>query len=97
MTVAQKICTLDLDLGDHIKLFEYGQAYETYLVIRLEYGLVHLRRPYMTHSNFSYTGGIVWSVGIEECTIRRSVDSIVWLMRKSTLPEKEKVRPKPAD
>lgn len=59
----QSVPIRDLQLGDVIRLniAQFADA----IVYKIEEELVWVERPYMTHANFSYTGGVIVSIGHE--------------------------------
>ena len=61
---------LDLRLGDVVRL--YDGAYADATVKNIQDGVVTLFRPYVSTPNFSYTGGVVCYVGIEEFKVNAS-------------------------
>lgn len=65
----------DLQLGDVLNIGSLGTAaWHTAIVNRIEGENIHLFRPYGTHADFSYTGGVICYVGIEQYTIPRMSD-----------------------
>ena len=61
----QKIATRDLKLGDVVNLTS-TDGWNTCLIKKIDHGKITLFRPYGTTTDFSYTGGVVCLVGIEE-------------------------------
>src|SRR5262245_18490708 len=59
-----KLLGKDLNLGDTVCVAE--GTYDHAMVFRIEKDAIHLRRPYMTHADFSYTGGVITYMGLEE-------------------------------
>lgn len=70
----------DLELGDVVELFEgpYGHA----TVKKITDDQVTFFRPYVHHDDFSYTGGVICYIGIEEVAFFKS-DSTIRLARKA--------------
>lgn len=46
---------------------------------------VHLVRPYMQTSDFTYTGGVIWYIGVEQYSLYRTSDVLV--LRETSVPE----------
>ena len=63
----KQIKTKDLQLGDTVSL-DY-EAWDCAIVKRIKDGRITLFRPYGTPAEFSYTGGVICYVGIEEWDI----------------------------
>ena len=59
----------ELVLGDAVKLFDSPFGWAT--VVKVETFGVHLFRPYVHVSNFSYTGGVPHFIGTETLTVPR--------------------------
>jgi hypothetical protein len=59
-----------LQLGDTIKAFDdvFGWA----IVIRVSDNDVTLFRPYATTADFSYTGGVIAYIGLEQYSVPRN-------------------------
>ena len=62
----------DLRLGDIVELFEgpFGTGTVRQITGRhekIDYPEVIIARPYGVTGDFSYTGGVPFSVGVEEC------------------------------
>lgn len=66
-----KVKVSELRLGDTVKLFD---GYWCYGIVRQiekhadNNGIVKIFRPYGTCADYSYTGGVICYVGVEECT-----------------------------
>ena len=62
----------DLRLADVVRLFDgpFGWA----IVMKIDEGGVHFYRPYAVTEGFSYTGGVLAYVGIEQFSRPRSED-----------------------
>lgn len=70
-----KMKARDLQLGDVIDIGSMGSAgWTTAIVKQIEGGNVHLFRPYGTTADFSYTGGVICYVGMEQYTVPLSSD-----------------------
>jgi hypothetical protein len=61
------IAAKDLQLGDTIRLGD--GAFMDAVVQQIENGRAHLERPYMVVADFSYTGGVITSIGHENWTV----------------------------
>jgi len=73
--------TAELQLGDEIQLFNgpFGHA----IVTKIDGGAVHYFRPYATTADFSYTGGVIPYIGVEQNTLcRESAQQYYVTMRK---------------
>ena len=56
----------DVKLGAVVSLTSWKEAYNHSTIKNVEDGYVHLFRPYVHTADFSYAGGIICYVGIEE-------------------------------
>lgn len=63
-----KLKASELRLADVVK-FPFA-AYNTATVKQIDQGVITFFRPYTATANFSYTGGVICYVGIEEFTRR---------------------------
>ena len=68
----------DLRLGDVVRL--YDDAYADATVKNVTNAVVTLFRPYVVTADFSYSGGVICYVGIEE--IHTSINTTFVLVRK---------------
>ena len=64
MTVDLHLKAAELQLGDVLKLG--NQTWDCAIVKKIEEHTVAIFRPYGTTADFSYTGGVICYVGIEE-------------------------------
>ena len=72
--MSEIILPKDMQLGDIVQLNGVDQwEYSTCTVKQIKDGYVTLFRPFVHTNNFSYTGGVICYIGIEESKI--SVDS----------------------
>lgn len=71
----------NLELGDEAKLEGNWNSYATFTVVKIEENAIHVVRPYIHTSDFSYTGGVIPYVGMENFTL--SPDTKVDLLRKN--------------
>lgn len=55
----------DLNLADIVRLFDGPYGFAT--VKQITTDVVVFFRPYVLTQDFSYTGGVICSIGIEEC------------------------------
>lgn len=62
-----KILPKDLQLADTVRLGD--GPYMDAVVTQIKNRRIHLRRPYMATAGFSYTGGVVATIGLEEITL----------------------------
>lgn len=73
-------CTTDqLMLADRVRVLGENDPFNTAIVAKITDTDVHFYRPYGTTSDFSYTGGVLCYVGIEEFC-RPLSDKAVWLV-----------------
>lgn len=56
----------EMQLGDTVRYSPFGTAWNVAIVKQIRDGEVKLFRPYGTTADFSYTGGVICYVGIEE-------------------------------
>ena len=76
----KKVSASELQLGDVVRVTE-GE-YSTATVYRLVDGAAQVWRPYVAVSDFSYTGGVIPTIGIEDFTLRGEVT----LLRRLEVP-----------
>lgn len=76
--MAGMIKASELKLGDRVRLHVVGgvQQFSDCIVKQLDSGNVHLFRPYGATADFSYTGGVICYVGIEEFSIPRNGEQV---------------------
>ena len=74
-----------LCLGDTIKLFDGAFGYA--IVNKIADGSVHVYRPYATTADFSYTGGVIPYIGIEQFTLSQQYDT-----RKVTVVQRKELK-----
>ena len=60
----QEMPLTDLHLGDCVQAFD--GPYGTAIVKKIDNDIVTFFRPYGAHEHFSYSGGVICYVGIEE-------------------------------
>lgn len=60
----------ELTLGDKVKLFDGPYGFAT--VRQVKDGEVTFFRPYVATGDFSYTGGVICTIGIEEFKTNRT-------------------------
>lgn len=75
----KQIKTSELQIGDTVSL-DY-EAWDCAIVKQIKDGEITLFRPYATTAEFSYTGGVLCYVGIEEFNIRANEDKISLIHR----------------
>jgi hypothetical protein len=68
----------ELKLADKVRLFD--QAYGDATVKQIKEDCVILTRPYVQTADFSYTGGVITYIGIEEVTL--SLSAVVHLLER---------------
>lgn len=73
----------DLRLADTVELFE--GAFGTGIVRQITEGEVIIARPYGVTSDFSYTGGVPFSVGVEECKYLRGGRTMLKVLQRKNL------------
>lgn len=59
-----KILAKDLGLADTVRLGD--GPYMDAVVTQIMYGRIRLWRPYMATADFSYAGGVIATIGLEE-------------------------------
>ena len=57
------------------------------IVNKIADGLVHVYRPYATTADFSYTGGVIPYIGIEQFTLSQQYDT-----RKVTVVQRKELK-----
>ena len=65
-----KMAIKDLQLGDTIRISPFG-TWNTAIVKQVTEKEVTIFRPYGTTASFSYTGGVICYLGIEEYRVLR--------------------------
>lgn len=78
------IRTKEIQLGDVVSLFP-DDPFSTAIVRQIKDGFIHLFRPYVTIADFSYTGGVIPYIGIEDYTISVDQDIAITLYERRTL------------
>ena len=81
MTLRIKVS--ELQLADVVSIFP-DASYSTATVKQIKDGYVTLFRPYVHTADFSYTGGVITYIGIEEFTIPID-DRVVTVYDRKTL------------
>jgi len=76
----------ELKLGDIVRLENLG-AFHDCIVTNIANGFVHLRRPYMINSDFTYTGGVLTYIGTEDFCIVIGDPRHVLRVQRSNLKE----------
>ena len=75
-----------LQLADVVSYSHTMQGeYECMTVTQIKDGIITLRRPYIVTADFSYTGGVCWSVGIEEVSIEVDSSIVFYVWSRKTL------------
>lgn len=67
----QQLLTTELRLGDVISVSVARSEFDDCIVTRITDTEIHLFRVYATCSDFSYTGGVIPYIGVEQFTIPR--------------------------
>ena len=62
--MSKPILPRDLQLADNVRLGD--GPYMDAVVVQIKDDMIHLRRPYMATADFSYTGGVIATIGLEE-------------------------------
>lgn len=70
--MSQQVKGIELALGDIVLCSAHGETYNCATVKQLSEHEVTLFRPYVHTEDFSYTGGILCFIGIEEFKASRS-------------------------
>jgi hypothetical protein len=78
----EKIKARDMKLADYVSLHATG-LFDTAIVSNITESDVHLFRPYGTNADFSYTGGVICYVGIEQYSIPRDSQVEYVLLRRT--------------
>lgn len=79
-----KVKIKDLRLADVVRLYE-DFSFPDSVVRQIKDGKVILFRPYATTADFSYTGGVIPYIGIEEVTLLASDSREVEVMGRKEL------------
>jgi hypothetical protein len=75
-----EVTAAELNLGDVIRVTDvFGDA----VVRKITITDIYVFRPYATTSDFSYVGGVIPYIGIEEFSIPRSTGATFTLVQKS--------------
>ncbi len=64
-----KITPKQMQLGDTVRYQPFGSAWNVAIVKQITDKDVTLFRPYGTTADFSYTGGVICYVGMEQYTV----------------------------
>jgi hypothetical protein len=75
------IKTKELKLADMVSLFP-DDPFSTAIVKQIKDGWITLFRPYGTTADFSYTGGVITYIGVEDFTIQADDRMITLYERK---------------
>jgi hypothetical protein len=78
---AIKLKASELKLGDIVHLFNGG--YGTATVKQIKDGRVTLFRPYVSTGAFTYTGGVICLIGIEEVIYNISTSTTFEVLSRS--------------
>jgi len=79
-----KVKIKDLKLADTVRMYPDMKFCDS-VVKQIEYERVILFRPYATTADFSYTGGVIPFIGIEEVVLYRSDDMEVEVLERKDL------------
>lgn len=71
MNLPIKCLGSELQLADVVRLWDDGPWADA-IVHRIEEHVVHLRRPYMDHGDFSHTGGVITTIGLEDFSVSKT-------------------------
>jgi hypothetical protein len=81
-----KMKTFELQLADVVDIGSMGSdGWNTAIVKQIEGDNVTLFRPYGTNADFSYTGGVLCYVGIEQYVVPRSSSMEFFVHRRTDL------------
>lgn len=75
----------DLQLADEIRSGLGCDGWDTAIVKQVTDDSITLFRPYGHHADFSYTGGVICYIGVEEYTIARDSDVEYYVYRRTDL------------
>jgi hypothetical protein len=78
---SKKVPVSSLGLGDKIQLWD-DDGYGTATVTQVKDQIVLAQRPYIHTADFSYTGGVLWYIGMETVSMYASDTRHVTLVRK---------------
>lgn len=81
----KKISPRDMQLGDTVRYLPFGSAWNVAIVKQITATDVVLFRPYGTTADFSYTGGVICYVGMEQYTVPLSSDMEYELLGRKDL------------
>lgn len=79
-----KIKPREMQLADTVSYPPFGPWHNA-IVKQVDGNNVTLFRPYGTTADFSYTGGVICYIGVEEYTIPLSSDAEYELLNRKTL------------
>lgn len=82
----QEILVKDLQLGDVVRSFD--GPYSAATVKKIEETQVILFRPYVQTADFSYTGGVLCYIGVEEYPLWKNDTAKVTLLYRREEPLK---------
>lgn len=83
--MTEKVKAGDLKLGDVVRLFDTGPFGDGVVrqIVHTDKGefAVHVFRPYATTGDFSYTGGVIPYIGVEEVTLYSETGDVVRMQK----------------
>jgi hypothetical protein len=82
MSNIERVLVSSLGLGDIVQLFSDAYGYGT--VTQVKGDSVTVQRPHVVLADFSYTGGVLWSIGIETVNLWGGGTGTVALVRKGS-------------
>lgn len=71
MTEPVLVTPAEMQLGDRIQCYE-DPCFSTGIIKSIDSHYVHIFRPYGTTAEFSYSGGVICYIGIEEYSLSRT-------------------------
>jgi hypothetical protein len=80
-----KMKARDLQLADEVKSELGTEGWDTAIVSQIRDGNIHLFRPYGTHADFSYTGGVICYIGVANYTIAQDSDVEYYVYKRTSL------------
>jgi len=81
-----KITPAQMELGDRVRtVWDQNPPFSDQVVKQIKDNNVTLFRPYVATADFSYTGGVICYVGIDEWNIARDSKTEFYLLERVTL------------
>ena len=73
----------ELKLADIVELFDDG--YGTATVVQITESEIHFFRPYVHTADFSYTGGVIHTIGFEYCKYSLNSNRVFKVFQRTEL------------